>query len=286
MNAKQAKQISLVSILDQLKTKKHKETERDVWYYSPFRDEKTASFKVNKWKNVFYDFGEGKGGNVIDFVMLYFRCDFTEALHHIKDRYHSFSFDQHKDFKAKAGERKKDWTIRKIISVKHPALISYLKKRKVYEQRSSLKEIHYTVNNKFYFGIGFKNDSGGWEIRNRYAKNCLSKKDVTTIKNESRTLRIFEGFFDYLSFLQIRESLQFGDSDYLVLNSISLVDRVKNVLAEYDKIELYFDNDKGGNRATETLKTVRKNTEDNRLLYRSFKDLNEFITNKPMKTLY
>ena len=35
-----------------------------VWYRSPYREEKTPSFKVNPEKNLWYDFGEGKGGNI------------------------------------------------------------------------------------------------------------------------------------------------------------------------------------------------------------------------------
>ena len=52
----------------------------DHWYLSPFRDEKEASFKIDKNKNVWYDQGAGKGGTVIDFVMQYFNCDVTKAL--------------------------------------------------------------------------------------------------------------------------------------------------------------------------------------------------------------
>ena len=35
-----------------------------VWYRSPYREEKTPSFKVNPEKNLWFDFGEGKGGNI------------------------------------------------------------------------------------------------------------------------------------------------------------------------------------------------------------------------------
>lgn len=276
MNAQQAKKISLISIMDQLKTKKYKDTGRDVWYYSPFRNEKTASFKVNKWKNVFYDFGEGKGGNIIDFIMLYFQCGFTQALETIRDRFNLFSFDQQP--LRKASERKKeDWRIREIKPVQHPALVNYIKKRRVFEQSQFLKEMHYDVNGKSYFGLCFENDSGGWEIRNKYAKVCLGKKDLTSIQKGSDKLCIFEGYFDYLSFLQIREVLEFDESDYLILNSVALINRVKNKLPGYKKIELYLDNDEAGNKATETLKTIWKDAKDNRLLYPNYKDLNDFV---------
>ena len=35
-----------------------------VWYRSPYREEHTPSFKVNPEKNLWFDFGEGKGGNI------------------------------------------------------------------------------------------------------------------------------------------------------------------------------------------------------------------------------
>ena len=35
-----------------------------VWYRSPYRKEHTPSFKVNPEKNLWFDFGEGKGGNI------------------------------------------------------------------------------------------------------------------------------------------------------------------------------------------------------------------------------
>lgn len=275
MNAQQAKKISLISILDQLKTKKYKDTGRDIWYYSPFRNEKTASFKVDIQKNIYYDFGEGKGGNVIDFIISYNNCDFQEALRLMRDRYF-FSF--HQQPLRKASERKKeDWRIREIKPVQHPALVNYIKKRRVFEQRQFLKEIHYTVNDKSYFGLGFENDSGGWEVRNKYAKVCLGKKDLTPIQKGSDTLCIFEGFFDFLSFLSISESLESKPSDYIILNSVAMVNRIESSIKEYKKVELYLDNDTAGSNATEKIKLQHSNVSDNRLLYPNHKDLNDFI---------
>ena len=50
------------------------------WYLSPFRNERTASFKVNRALNKWYDFGEGRGGNLIDFGILYFNCTVSDFL--------------------------------------------------------------------------------------------------------------------------------------------------------------------------------------------------------------
>src|SRR4051794_4548518 len=53
------------------------------WYLSPFRDERTASFKVNRALNKWYDFGEGRGGSLIDFGILYFNCTVSEFLNKV-----------------------------------------------------------------------------------------------------------------------------------------------------------------------------------------------------------
>jgi 5S rRNA maturation endonuclease (ribonuclease M5) len=124
--------------------------------------------------------------------------------------------------------------------------------------------------------VGFKNDSGGYEIRNKYSKICLGKKDVLTIKNDSENLKIFEGFFDFLSFKNIEKSLENESSDYVILNSVSMISKIKNSLENYKKIDLYFDNDEAGNKAVKMLKNEMENVKDFRVLYSDFKDLNEW----------
>ena len=37
-------------------------------------------------------------------------------------------------------------------------------------------------NGKNYFAIGFKNKSGGYEVRNRFFKGCMSPMDITHIR--------------------------------------------------------------------------------------------------------
>ena len=89
------------------------------------------------------------------------------------------------------------------------------------------------MNAKNYFGIGFKNDSDGFEIRNSYSKICLGKKDMTTIENDSNSLRIFEGFVDFLSFKNVENYLEKEPADYLILNSVSMINKIKNSIQNY-----------------------------------------------------
>jgi hypothetical protein len=58
----------------------------------------------------------------------------------------------------------------------------------------------YQVNNKVYYGIGFKTDSGSFEIRNPFLKSTSSPKNITIFKNGFDEVAVFEGFFDFLSY--------------------------------------------------------------------------------------
>lgn len=52
----------------------------EYWGLSPFKEEKTPSFSVNREKQKFYDFSSGQGGNIIEFIKLYHKCSVSEAM--------------------------------------------------------------------------------------------------------------------------------------------------------------------------------------------------------------
>ena len=204
-------------------------------------------------------------------------CSVSEALEYLKRFDYSIPINkkmENEDFKPKSG-----YQILEIKEVEHPSLVEYLKSRKLDFLKSELKEIHYELNGKNYFGLGFKNDSDGYEIRNPYIKLCLGKKDLTSVKNQSQTLRIFEGFADYLSFKILEKSLEKEPSDYIILNSVTMISKVKNQLENYQNTELFLDNDRTGDSVTEILKKQNFNVSDERILFKNHKDLNEFLIN-------
>ena len=280
MNCKQFNTIKLEEVLQNLGHLPTKQNEKEAWFLNPFSTENHASFKLDKRNNVWYLHSEGIGGNNIDFMMKYLKASVKEVLEWAeKQNFSSFQYQNNSNTKQKALAN--NYTIIEVKDIQHQALLEYLKSRKVENQLEFLKEIHYRMNDKNYFGIGFKNDSGGYEIRNKYSKICLGKKDVSMIKNGSENLKIFEVFFDFLSFKNIEKSLSDEKSDYIILNSVSMISKIKNLLKNYKKIELYFDNDEAGNRAVETLKKEFENVEDDRILYKDFKDLNDWAISSP-----
>ena len=279
MNCKQFNTIPLEEVLVSLGHHPTKQNEKEAWYRNPFANENHASFKINKNLNYWYLHSEGIGGNNINFMQKYLNASVKEVLEWAEQNFFSFQYQNNSNTKQKALAN--NYTIIEVKDIQHQALLEYLKSRKVENQLEFLKEIHYRMNDKNYFGIGFKNDSGGYEIRNKYSKICLGKKDVSMIKNGSENLKIFEGFFDFLSFKNIEKSLSDEKSDYIILNSVSMISKIKSLLENHKNIGLYFDNDEAGNRAVETLKKEFENVEDDRILYKDFKDLNDWAISSP-----
>ena len=276
MNIKQAKNILLTELLARLNVFPAKISGDLAMYFAINREEIVPSLSVSLKKNTALDFGTGKVYDSISLVQEIKKCSVSEALKIISEMDFSSSFQKQENLEEIEEKNYKILVVEDEIS--HPALIQYLLNRKVWEQRKFLKEIHYRMNDKNYFGIGFKNNSGGYEIRNKYSKICLGKKDVSTIKNGSGNVKIFEGFFDFLSFKNIENFLEKEPSDYIILNSVSMIHNIKNSLGNYENIELYFDNDEAGNRAVKMLKNELENIEDCRVLYSDLKDLNEYLT--------
>ena len=278
MNCKQANEnISIREILESFSLFPSKDNRRTAFYLAFDREEKTPSLSVNFEKNTAFDFGTGAKYDNVSLVQGIKKCSVSEALEYLKRFDYSIPTMkkmENEDFKPKLG-----YQILEMKEVEHPSLIEYLKTRKLASLKSELKEIHYELNGRNYFGLGFKNDSDGYEIRNPYIKLCLGKKDLTSVKNQSQTLRIFEGFADYLSFKILEKSLEKEPSDYIILNSVSMISKVKNQLENYQSVELFLDNDRTGDSVTKILKKQNSNVLDERILFKNHKDLYEFLIN-------
>jgi len=280
MNIEKAKQIPIEMVLQKMNYTPSKTNGFDIWYSSPLHEEKTPSFKINTKINRWYDHGLQKGGNIIDFIVIKFNYTIPEVLKFLENYSNEsiFSFQKQKNIEFNFSETETKVSIIKVVEIQHFALKQYLENRKIYhyENEPNLKEVHYEVNGKKYFGIGFQNRSNGFEIRSKYVKICIGKKDISlVIKGYKNKLRILEGFIDYFSFLNKFKS----DSDFLILNSIALINRCDEILSNYDEIELYFDNDAAGNLYTKSTQEKFKNAKDCRAFYKDLNDLNDWLIN-------
>ncbi len=276
MNAEKAKMIPIEQVLYRMGVIPQRKNDIEIWYLSPFTIEKNASFKVNLQINRWYCHSSGFGGNTLDFVIKKSGCSISEALTYLKDFDVFFSFHQQSPETQKSQSKSID-LIDKLIPVQHFALVQYLKSRGVlkYKKVSQLKEVHYTIKDRKYFALAFINDLNGIEVRSKYSKLCFGAKAITFINNESKKVKVFEGFFDFLSWNEIKNESEV--EDYIILNSISLLEKNLNMLDSYQEIGLFLDNDLQGSKATELIKSTFNNVIDYRAKYEKYKDLNEFL---------
>lgn len=278
ISCENARKISLMGLLQKFGHFPKKRTEKEAWFLSPLRLETLASFKVNLAINRWYDHGLGKGGNVIDLIMLLNKCSVSEALGFLNNESSDFSFHQLQSVQKKVSQEK-NYKIIKVKLLEHRALLDYLKSRKINMEiaKKYCVEIHYELNDKKYFAIGFENDLKGYEIRNKYVKGNLKNKNVTTIKNGSNFVCLFEGFIDFLSFKTYYKNRKVS-ADYIILNSTSKARDIILTINNYKKTISYLDNDSAGKRAVNLIKESCKNEFiDGSTLYKSYDDFNAFL---------
>ena len=283
MNIDQIKQIKLQDFLAAMGCKPVKQYGVNLMYLSPFRMEKHASFKVNTENNQWYDFGIGRGGNIIALAeLLYNSSDVSYLIHQIERNAPSSVSGSLPTVKPTTPQNSFEHL--QVLPITHPALIKYLEERciDVEMARTVCKELHFDTRGKHYFGIGFPNIAGGYEIRNPFFKGCIAPKDISHFYAEEpkKVCFVFEGFMDLLSFmtLQRKENDGLKRQDYLVLNSVTNIHKVAKRLSRYDSVQCFLDNDEAGRNAYLQLsKELGKTVTDASTLYNGFKDLNEYL---------
>ena len=275
MELEQIRQISLVGFLEGMGHVPVSRKGNDVWFRSPFRNERTASFKVDTQRNVWFDFGIGKGGDIFHLAgELTGSTGFMEQLEFLSGKSGILPLRPLQE--RKKIPRVSGFEDVKVTELSHEALKGYLKERGIDPAIAGrfCKEVAYGIRGKRYFAIGFMNRSGGYELRNPMFKGCISPKDISCVSLSGKkqdTCCVFEGFIDFLSALVLRTV---EDEDCLVLNSVSNLERSYAVLEGYGKIRCFLDRDRAGITALETLTIHFGNkVTDCSGLYDGFKDL-------------
>lgn len=273
-----ANQMDMVDYLSSLGYATVKIKKDDYWYRSPLRDERTASFKVNRKKNIWYDHGTGQGGTLIDFGILYHQCSVQELLEKL---IHPLSFHPQKQI-VQANEPPQ--TVMQIHSEKAISslcLLRYLKQRRIEISvaKKYCREITFSNNGKMYTTLGFTNDEGGFELRNSWYKGSVAPKAVTSIQNNGNELAVFEGFFDFLSYQTIHRDQPNSGINFLILNSTSFFEKSRSLMEQHDRIFLFLDQDKAGRDCTQAALSWCRQYQDESGLYKGYKDLNEWMQN-------
>ena len=290
MTIEEAKSIRIADYLYSLGYSPVKQQGINLWYKSPFREESEASFKVNTEREQWYDFGLGKGGNIISLAAHLYATDhvpyilkrIAEQTPHVRPI--SFSF-------GKQSSSEPSFQHLEIVPLSSPALLAYLQGRGINTElaKRECSEARFTHNGKRYFAIAFPNGSGGFEVRNRYFKGCIAPKEISHIRQSGKarnTCYVFEGFMDFLSYLTLKQSCNWTicidqPCDYLVMNSVNNLKKALMYLQRYLHIHCYLDNDLAGQKTVETIAGLYGERVSNEAVrYSEYKDLNDCLRGK------
>ena len=135
------------------------------------------------------------------------------------------------------------------------------------------------VNGRKYSALGFKNDKGGFELRNPDFQGCYPPKAITTFDHNTTTCNLFEGFTDFLSYLTLypMKEKSLSPESAVVLNSTGNLEKALPFLSKHTQIYAYLDNDEPGKSAMQKLKKSGLPVTDCSNLYATDNDLNDFL---------
>lgn len=267
-------------------------------FYSPFREESAPSFHIDAQKNLYYDYGEGKGGNALTLVARLEGCTLDKAWDILADFDRSsvelYPADDERNMvrsrTSSAVTKKaepKNVVTKVYDSIFNKEAVKFLNDRFIPDTIAELycKQVHFTCDGRKSIAIGFPNCTGGWALRGEHEwngkvyqiKKCTNQA-VTYIDsagqfcenapNTSDKLAVFEGFFDFLSWTAMRSGWKPGmkspvallpkECDVVVLNSCGNWSRAMNAYICHTTIYSFLDDDKKGR---ETAKELRDNCE-------------------------
>lgn len=274
----EVKQWNMVDYLDRQGFQPVHIRNTNAWYHSPLRHEKTASFKVNTHLNRWYDFGIGKGGNLIDFCVLYHQCSVKELLKILSG---DPSFQSHNPVFFKQDEPENSIEILDMMPLQSRSLLQYLSTRKIPLKIATVYciEVRYRVRGKQYIAIGFKNNSGGYELRSPFFKGSSAPKDITLLNGEGDDISVFEGFFDFLTHRTLYKELHCPQTNYIILNSIALFEKALPLMELFENKLLYLDRDNAGHNYSRRAQAISKQYIDASRLYKGYKDFNDWWVN-------
>jgi hypothetical protein len=268
-----------------------------LFFAAPYRNDPNPSLKVDERTNKWYDFGTRLGGDIIDLVKLTNNTDFIGAVRVLQAQSGLHVVAPSAPLAPLPEPGTPGISILSVVAIYHKGITDYLHERNIdlNVAKKYCKQVNYRVGDKTFFALGLKNESGGYELRNKYFKGC-TKKDITIINpraseaGDGSKCVVFEGFMDYLSYQTMRKRdvprgwTEHPNDSAVILNSVANVQKVKPYIEQQFAVAAYMDNDEAGQQATREIRAMVKSGHpvwDASVCYQKHKDLNEYLMSLP-----
>jgi hypothetical protein len=290
VNFAEIKKVSIVEFLAHVGVRPVRDYAGYALYHAPYRKDVHPSFKVSKSKNRWYDLALCEGGDIIDLGRRLYN---TNDIFDVVERIIGFDSRIVARRQPSATTTVGDPDISRYNIQENPLtarpLLSYIATRGIDFDvaRKYCVELHYSIGGRRYYALGFKNIRNGYEVRNARVKSCLGCKDITIVKSHvgSSDCVLFEGFTDFLSYLTLFKRCGmtcFTDTmDFVILNSVSNIQKAIPWLMRYEVVSCCLDNDDAGRKAVDILSELHDGIHDISAAYAGYKDINDLLIRRP-----
>lgn len=252
-------------------------------YYFEDKDRKVS---VNE--KGYFDHKSGTGGQKIKAVMEFEKIDWYKSMAYMSAFVGVDMSESYKNIREEIKDLPEtSFLINAILKPNNLDLIKYFNGRGISTEtlKKYTKQVHFQFGQKFSFGIGIKNITNGWDIRNSIGKTKLDKSNFSEVGNGNK-LAVFEGLTDMLSFVEALETdIKREKYKLICLNSVVNVDKFIEKYQDFtEKIEIFLDAGKAADTATDKILTYFKDQAIDRRAdlninehSDSYKDLNNLL---------
>ena len=276
------KAIPIKDVLSGMGIEPVKRSGKELYYNRFYVDgvHDTPHLAVDTKTNLFRDLVDStRKGSVIDLIMMIHGCTFHQAVTMLDGKQIPTVHVE----KPKVIDTAKKIILKTVRDFRMSGLLQYAHQRGISTNvlNRYCKEIFYNFegsDKRDVFAIGFKTDSDSWVIRTKATKMNIGCQDITTLRfTDKDTWFIFEGFFDFLSYVEhMKGATPVGN--VIVLNSVSNLEKSYKRFSDVSRLFWLGDNDVAGDNAFNVLQSIYGGrVTDARFNFKGFKDMNDYL---------
>ena len=243
-------------------------------------------FAVNQEHNIWYDHHTGKGGNIIDFAMTYWKVTFREALKKLNEHFERCQLPEYGRLQCRRRHAQKlpHYRLQHTSPLGSNADIkAYLESKCIWEvSQTNLSEVYYYVqdeknNIKPFYAAGLQNELGHWQVSSPNFNGCLGHKAISFIAKSETKVSVFQ---DTISYLSWQTDNQNRKDSILVLHSDDLLISAIRKIKDFAEISVLFNRDDTGRLQTAELIQALPQATDRSAVYEGHTSYNEWLVKR------
>lgn len=214
-------------------------TEKYAMYKAPWRDESTASLKIDYEKNLFYDFGDSSfNGNTVILIQQVLGINIEDALDWLDE-----NFPEQGNSSQVVDVPYNEVVRNKIIEVL-PVDMAYC------EDTLAIHKISYDVASRYCsmvhyrnydgvekYGVGLQTINGGYIVLSQRVILCAGRNGITIIGSaDNEECVLFGGMLDFLAYVELYGEPQ---KNVVIMNNDHFVNEAAQAVSSFTSVECY-----------------------------------------------